>query len=209
MTNELLLLQIFMILKEISKQSYLVGGCVRDMLLGHTPKDYDIVTDALYSDITSFFSDAGWKVSQNGENFLVCCVSKFGHQFEIANFRKDSASGDGRRPDSVQIGTMDEDAERRDFTINALYLDPWTNHWRDPTEFGYDDLRMKRLRFVGKPKQRLEEDYLRAFRFYRFINKGFKPVPSHLRCVREMFNTCVEKTNPERIRSELEKIVGL
>lgn len=209
MMNDFLLLQIFIILKSISNKSYLVGGCVRDVLLGLTPKDFDIVTTAPYGAVVEAFNNSDWSVSCNGENFLVCCVSKFGKQFEIANFRKDSSFGDGRRPDSVEVGTIEEDAARRDFTINALYLDPWTDEVLDPTGFGYEDCMSKVLRFVGRPQQRLKEDYLRAFRFYRFINKGFKPIPSHLRCVREMFNECVEKTNPERIRSELEKIVGL
>lgn len=210
MRDSLLLLEIFALLKSISRKSYLVGGCVRDQLLGKQPKDFDIVTDAPYKDVAQLFSQADWKVSENGENFLVCCVSKFGQQFEIANFRKDSKfSVDGRRPVSVDIGTIEEDAARRDFTVNAIYQDPWTGEYLDPTGLGLQDVRSKTLRFVGKPKQRLEEDYLRAFRFYRFINRGFTPIPSHLRCVREMFNECVEKTNPERIRGELEKIVGL
>ena len=86
---ELQLLELKMILTSFSTESYLVGGCVRDYLLGKTPKDYDFVTDIPYDELERIFRDAGWGVSRTGENFLVMNVSKGGVQYEIANFRCD------------------------------------------------------------------------------------------------------------------------
>lgn len=203
------LLQVFLILQGLTNNNYLVGGCVRDLLLKKTPKDYDIVTDAHYNSLIEIFTDSGWYVQTVGSHFLVCVVYKNGKHYEISNFRKDGFYLDGRRPLSVEAGTIDDDAFRRDFTINALYLNPFSNVIIDPTKSGLNDLKTKTLRFIGRAEDRLKEDNLRAFRFYRFIAKGFKPHKPHLKVVRTMFNDCCKNTNPERVREEMEKIVNL
>jgi tRNA nucleotidyltransferase/poly(A) polymerase len=205
----LLLLQIFQILESASKENYLVGGCVRDQFLGLEPHDYDIVTDVPIEVSTKLFEDAGWKIKECGEAFLVLNVSKFGQQFEIANFRKDGVYLDGRRPEAVEIGTIAEDANRRDFTVNALYMDPFTGEVKDPTGLGLEDIESRTLRFIGKASERIEEDNLRVFRFYRFLAKGFKPERNSLKACRRVFNDVYLNTTPERVRLELEKMVGL
>lgn len=207
--NNLKLLAVFTVLKEVSNNSYLVGGCVRDFLLGLTPHDFDIVTDVDIETLTKLFTEAGWQVDTTGQNFLVTNVKVDNEIFEVAQFRSDSKTSDGRRPDSVKVGTIFEDAARRDFTVNALYLNPWTGEVLDPTGQGKQDVKDRVLRFVGKPNERLKEDWLRVMRFYRFLAKGFTPVPAHLRAVRENWNEALRNTNPERVRVEIEKMVGL
>lgn len=202
-----------MILDTHSKNTYLVGGCVRDYLQHKEPADYDFVTDIPLDQLEVLFVEAGWKVSTNGKAFLVVCISKDGEQYEVANFRKDGVYLDGRRPDSVDIGTIDEDAARRDFTVNALYMRPGSRQPDgedlivDPTGRGKDDLQKKILRFIGKPEDRIREDYLRVFRFYRFLTRGYRAADGSLIACRTLFNEAYAKTTPERVRAELEKMI--
>jgi tRNA nucleotidyltransferase/poly(A) polymerase len=204
--DDLLLLQIFMIVYSSNSNTYLVGGCVRDMLLGKVPKDYDIVTEANIENLKPALIENGWKVDAVGENFLVYAVSKNHHQFEIANFRREHGFTDGRRPDHVEIGTLAEDAKRRDFTINSIYYNPITNTYIDPNK-GQLDLEKRLLKFVGRPHERIKEDYLRVFRFFRFLAKlNFSPDIRSLKACREMFNEAYQKTNPERVRMEIERM---
>jgi len=186
----------------------LVGGCVRDELLGLEPKDYDIVTDVAIPKITESFQEAGWSVTDSGKVFLVTNVSKNGVQFEIANFRKDGIYLNGRRPNTVEIGDINEDANRRDFTVNALYFNPFNGVIIDPTGKGLPDIDTRTLRFIGKPEDRIKEDRLRVFRFYRFLIKGFNADKRSLQACRTMFNESYKLTTPERIREELEKMAG-
>lgn len=204
--EDLLLLQIFLMVYNTNPETYLVGGCVRDMLLGKKPKDYDIVTEASAEQLWPTLCENGWKVDAVGENFLVHAVSKNHMQFEIANFRKESGFTDGRRPDKVEIGTLGEDALRRDFTVNSIYYNPVTDVFIDPNN-GRKDIQSRTLKFVGKPHDRIKEDYLRVFRFFRFLSKlGFEPDVRSLKACREMFNEAYSKTNPERVRMEIERM---
>lgn len=199
---------IFYLLGQHSENNYLVGGCVRDSFLGGDIKDYDIVTD-VHMDISApMFEKNGWKVKECGEAFLVLNISKDGEQYEIANFRKDGVYLDGRRPTEVEVGTIQEDAMRRDFTINALYENPITGQILDPTGRGLSDIKNKVLRFIGNPKERIQEDALRVFRFYRFLaTKNLTPDPASLRSCRGQFNIAYKKTTPERVRLELERLI--
>lgn len=191
---------------ETNPETYLVGGCVRDMLLGKEPKDYDIVTMANIEDLRGTLSDNGWQVDAVGENFLVYAVSKYHRQFEIANFRKESGFTDGRRPDRVEIGTLEEDAKRRDFTVNSIYYNPVSDTFVDPNN-GRNDVQKRVLKFVGRPHDRIREDYLRVFRFFRFLSKlSFEPDIKSLKACRELFNEAYSKTNPERVRMEIERM---
>jgi len=206
--DDLLLLQLLMLIRDTSPKTYLVGGCVRDMLIGKTPKDFDIVTTAnipvLHEDCDRFKQN-GWKVDYVGQSFGVFIFSKNGRQFDVANFRKD-IGGDGRRPDRVEFGTLEEDAARRDFTVNSIYYDPFSGQYIDPNN-GIKDIKTKTLRFIGKPQDRIREDYLRVFRFYRFLAKlDFKADEKSLRACREMFNEAYKNTAPERVRVEIERI---
>ena len=200
---------IFFLLSEHSDQNYLVGGCVRDGFMGIEPHDYDIVTDIHMDKLREIFEGNGWKVKECGEGFLVLNISKDKEQYEIANFRKEGIYLDGRRPSSVEIGTIEEDALRRDFHINALYENPRTGQILDPTGKGLYDIKNKILRFIGNPKDRIREDNLRIFRFYRFLTKGFTPDPKSLKACRQFFDEAYENTTPERVRLEIEKMARL
>jgi tRNA nucleotidyltransferase/poly(A) polymerase len=185
--NDLKLLELFITLRSMSPNNYIVGGAVRDLLIGRKPKDFDIVTDTQINTIGNILSDNGWKTNVVGQRFLVLSVSKEGSVYEIANFRRDSIGSDGRRPDFVEVGTIQDDAARRDFTVNALFLNPMTMELVDPNGSGLSDLRDMRLRFVGNPAERIEEDFSRVFRFYVMKAKGFVPDRVTERVVRELF----------------------
>jgi len=193
-----------------SEKSVLVGGAVRDSILGLKPKDWDFATDIPYNELKEKFREKGFKVQEEGKQFLVMIISKDGEQYEIANFRTDGTYTDGRRPDSVSIGTPKEDAFRRDFSVNALFFNLTTMKVQDFTGCGIKDILNKELKFVGKPEDRLKEDKLRVFRFYRFIDKlGFKPGTKDLKAVRTYFDEACKEVASERIKNEIEKIVGL
>lgn len=226
------LLQALLLLNSESDEVYLVGGCVRDHLIGKKSKDYDIVTDVSMDKIEEIFSTNGWKVDATGANFLVMNVSKKVYDekeinlhrligptktyevterteiYEIANFRKDSVTSDGRRPDSTEIGDITDDALRRDFTVNAIYYNPFDGGFTFPIAQSRKDIKDRVLRFVGKPKDRIKEDYLRVFRYYRFLaTKGFNPDSKSLKACREMFNLAYKKTTAERVRNEIERMI--
>ena len=210
-----MLLQACLIVQPHTKEVYFVGGCVRDMLLGKAPHDYDIVVDGDLDLIANDLSDNGWKVNDVGKNFLVLIASKFDQNsnttfiVEIAMFRKDGTYTDGRRPDYVNVGTIYDDAERRDFTINALYYNPFTSQVLDPTGKGVQDINNKLIRFNGSPKQRIEEDGLRVIRMYRFSALlGFEIDPIALKVARRHFDEIYRNLPPERVRLELEKLCG-
>lgn len=199
---------IFYILGQHSKNNYLVGGCVRDGFLGKEPKDFDIVTDVSMDVSTPLFEANGFNVKECGEAFLVLNISKDGEQWEIANFRKEGIYLDGRRPTKVDIGTIEDDAFRRDFTVNALYENPVTGAILDPTGKGLSDIKNRTLRFIGNPKERIQEDYLRVFRFYRFVaTKNLIADSKSMKACRQYFNEAYLNTTPERVRLELERMV--
>lgn len=195
-----------MILGGFSRNNYLVGGCVRDSLIGKEPKDFDIVTDVHMDIIETAFIENGWTVDSVGKQFLIMFVSKNGEQFEIANFRKDVGFSDGRRPDEAVIGDLASDAARRDFTVNSIYYNPIDGSYIDPNN-GMKDAKERVLRFIGRPHDRIREDYLRIFRFYRFLSKGFTADKRSLKACRELFNEAYGQTTPERVRMEIEKVV--
>ena len=178
------------------------------MKLGIEPKDFDIVTNTDLDTLTIHLKENGWKVNEAGKQFLVLIASKNNEQYEIALYRKDDTYSDGRRPDSVSIGTLEEDSERRDLTINSLYFNPWTNKYLDPTSKGIKDLENKIIRLNGKASNRIQEDFLRIMRVYRFSSQlGFTIEPKTLKACRTYFNTMCEKVSGERIRLEVEKMI--
>jgi len=197
------------ILKGLSPNSCLVGGAVRDAILGSRSQDFDFCTDTNYSVLKEEFEKNGFIVKETGKEFLVMNIIKNSETFEIANFRKDGEYLDSRRPESVQIGTIDEDAHRRDFTINSLYFRLIDEQLLDPTGYGVPDIKDRTLRFVGNPEDRLREDSIRGWRFYRFISKGFVPAAKDLKAVRTLFKSFYETSNPARVQQEIEKLVQL
>lgn len=208
MTNNNTLLELMLHLQTLTKQhTLLVGGCVRDLRLGRNPKDVDVVTDADLDEVTKVLLENNWTIDEAGKQFFVLIASKNGQQFEIALFRKDGTYTDGRRPDSVQVGTMEEDAQRRDFTINSLYYDPWSEVFYDPTGKGFKDIEDKIIRFNGKPVERIKEDYLRIFRAYRFASQlGFEIDKKTLKACRTYFETACKTISGQRILIEVEKM---
>jgi poly(A) polymerase len=150
-------------LRQEGYEAYLAGGCVRDMLLHKAPKDYDIATDARPDDIQRVFADT----IPVGAQFGVTLAMVDGEPFEVATFRHDGPYLDGRRPSEVRYGSLQEDVQRRDFTINGMVYDPIGDRIIDLVE-GRKDLERRTIRAIGEPRQRFQEDRLRMIRALRF-----------------------------------------
>src|SRR3954470_4481544 len=153
--------------------AFWVGGCVRDVLLGREPYDYDIATDARPEQTEKLFP----KIIPVGKQFGVLLIVEDGHEFQIATFRAESDYQDGRRPEQVHFSDAREDAIRRDFTVNGLFFDPITEQLHDWVG-GEKDLRAKIIRTIGSPDERFGEDHLRMLRAIRFAAQlGFEIEP--------------------------------
>jgi len=164
-------------------QALWAGGCVRDELLGRQPTDYDVATDATPDQIRLVFGRR--RTLSIGAAFGVIIVigPKDAGQVDVATFRKDAEYSDGRRPDSVAFSSPEEDALRRDFTINGLFRDPIDDKIIDFVA-GLDDLKQGVLRAIGDPYQRIAEDKLRMLRAIRFATTtGFELDLATLRAI--------------------------
>jgi len=180
----------------------LAGGCVRDRMLGLEPQDYDVATDAKPSRVAELFP----KARHVGAKFGVMIVRRLGHDIEVATFRHDGAYVDGRRPQEVSFGTEQEDALRRDFTINGLFHDPIGDRIIDHVG-GRADIVARIIRTIGDPMARFGEDHLRMLRAVRFAARlGFELEPSTFEAIRESA-AMLELISPERIWLELEAIL--
>jgi tRNA nucleotidyltransferase/poly(A) polymerase len=190
------------VLRRAGHRALLAGGCVRDLLLGTVPKDYDIATSALPEEIIPLFP----KTRLVGVAFGVVRVTLGRRVYEVATFRQDGPYLDGRRPSSVAfVGEM-QDALRRDFTVNALFMDPETGEVLDYVD-GREDLARRVIRTVGDPEARFSEDHLRLLRAVRFAsNLRFSIDPDTLAALRRMAEL-VTRTSAERIREELIRIL--
>lgn len=189
-------------LSKAGHTAYFAGGCVRDKLLGLEPKDYDIATSATPSEVIALFPGS----NEVGAHFGVVIAKHEGHHIEIATFRTDGSYGDGRRPDSVTFSTPDEDAHRRDFTINGLFENPETGEVIDHVN-GIRDLDARIIRAIGTPTHRFQEDSLRLLRAVRFATTlGFPIEPGTLAAITENAHL-LDKVSPERIRDEFSKII--
>ena len=146
-------------LREHDHIAFFAGGCVRDMVRTLAPKDIDIATDARPEEVQKLFP----RTYAVGAHFGVIVVLENGFQFEVATFRSDGAYLDGRRPVEVHFATAEEDAARRDFTINGMFLDPEKDEVIDFVG-GRADLERKLIRAIGDPAQRFAEDRLRMLR---------------------------------------------
>ncbi len=187
-------------LREAGFLAYFAGGCVRDPLLGRVPKDFDIATDARPDQVATLFP----KARPVGAHFGVLLVHAGGHDFEIVTFRTDGVYRDGRHPEGVEFAGPEEDARRRDFTVNGLFEDPATG---DILDFvgGRADLDHRILRAIGDPQLRFAEDHLRLLRAVRFatVLDGFALDPATWRAVRACAPS-IARIAPERIRVELD-----
>lgn len=185
-------------------KAYLVGGCVRDRLLGISPKDYDVSTDATPDQILSLFPRA----QTVGAHFGVVLITLGnGVDVEVATFRSEGKYSDGRRPDTVRFETDPAlDAGRRDFTINGLMQDALTGEVFDYVG-GRRDLESKIIRTIGDPEHRFEEDHLRMLRAIRFAARlNFSIEPQTMRAIQRLA-PAISNISVERIRDELVRIL--
>jgi poly(A) polymerase len=189
-------------LREQGHVAYFAGGCVRDLLLGLEPKDYDVATDAPPTRVRELFGNT----QAVGAAFGVILVRHGRSTVEVATFRADMEYEDGRHPVGVRFTSAEEDAKRRDFTINGLFLDPVEDRVIDYVG-GQDDLRAKIIRAIGDPEARFREDHLRLLRAIRFAARlGFEIDPRTGQAIHH-HATHLVRISPERIAEELRLIL--
>ena len=190
-------------LRENGHQAYLVGGCVRDILLGGEPDDYDVATSARPEAVLALFPRAQFV----GAHFGVALVREDGAEVEVATFRSDHSYLDGRHPVAVEFESDPrQDVLRRDFTVNALLLDPVSGEVLDFVG-GRADLALRRIRAAGDPARRFAEDHLRMLRAVRFAARlGFTIEESTFEAIREL-HARIRAISAERVRDELARIL--
>ena len=187
-------------LKEKGFESYLVGGCVRDLCLGRTPKDFDITTQALPEEVMQLFDHT----IPTGIEHGTVTVMINGIPLEVTTFRTDGDYTDNRRPDSVKFGvTIEEDISRRDFTINGLIYDGEVTD----LVYGLGDLLNKVIRCIGKPNDRFKEDALRMMRAIRFSCQLGFTIQYMTREAIIGNAKLIKNVSQERVRDELVKIL--
>jgi poly(A) polymerase len=213
-------------LRERGHQAYFAGGCVRDLLLGREPADYDVASDATPRQVMQIFpqtfavgeqfgvvlipqlsSDNAIDLAANGATDVISRSSTRGDAIEVATFRSDLGYSDGRHPDEVRF-TKDprEDAQRRDFTINGMMLDPSTNDVLDYVG-GSDDLRAGIVRAIGDSERRFAEDKLRMLRAVRFAARFDYTIETATMNAIRKFSPQIDQVSCERIREELTKML--
>ena len=189
-------------LRQEGFDAYFAGGCVRDVLLGKPPQDYDITTSAHPEDIQRLFAET----VPVGAQFGVVLVLIDGQPFEVASFRHDGPYLDGRRPSQVRYGSLEEDVRRRDFTINGMVYDPMADRLIDLVE-GSQDLERRRIRAIGEAERRFEEDRLRMLRAVRFAaSLGFEVESSTFSAIQRLAPTITDIAW-ERIGDEITRIL--
>jgi poly(A) polymerase len=183
-------------------EALLAGGCVRDMLLGRAAKDFDVATDARPPQVLKLFR----RTLKVGAKFGVVIVLMQDKQVEVATFRTESGYGDGRHPATVGYASAEEDARRRDFTINGMFYDPVKKHVVDYVG-GQADLKSRVIRTIGVPAERFGEDFLRMLRAVRFSTQlGFAIEPKTMAAICRGAKN-ITKISGERTAMELEGIL--
>lgn len=201
-------------LRDGGYHAVLAGGCVRDALLGRTPKDFDVATDATPESVQRVFGKrqtvafgasfgvVGVLPPRGGDGGIEPIVPT-----EVATFRADGAYSDGRRPDQVTYGTAEADAARRDFTINGLFYDPATRTILDYVD-GLADLQSMHLRTIGDANRRFDEDKLRMLRAVRFVTTiGLSVEQSTLAAIHRYADT-LNVVSGERIGAEMHRVMS-
>jgi poly(A) polymerase len=202
-TAEELAIEVVRRLRAAGHQAWLVGGCVRDLLLGRTPLDYDVATDARPDRVADLFE----RSEQVGAHFGVVLVRHLATQVEVATFRSDSSYSDGRHPDAVRFESDPRrDALRRDFTINALFLDPDTRQVLDFVG-GRADLENGVVRAIGDPAARFQEDHLRLLRAVRFAARLGFSIEAETLAAMTRLHARIRDVAAERVRDELARIL--
>jgi len=187
-------------------EAFWAGGCVRDKLLGRTPKDYDVATNATPPQIRKIFGHR--RTLAIGAAFGVITVlgPESAGMIEVATFRKDAAYSDGRHPDHVTFSSAKEDAARRDFTINGLFYDPLEDRVIDYVG-GQDDLARRKIRAIGNPRERFAEDKLRLLRAVRFSATFDFALDEETRAAIGEMADQISVVSPERIAMEMRRML--
>jgi tRNA nucleotidyltransferase/poly(A) polymerase len=191
------------ILKQIRKAgftAYFAGGSVRDRLLGREAKDYDVATNARPEQIEALFP----KTVAVGKAFGVIVVVQDGTETEVATFRADGGYQDGRRPDTIEFCGAEEDAKRRDFTVNGMFYDPIEDRIIDCVG-GQADLKNKIIRAIGEPEKRFAEDHLRILRAVRFAHTLGFDIEPETRSAIQKHAPDLAKISVERIENEFSR----
>lgn len=184
--------------------AYFAGGWVRDFVMGHPSEDIDIATNASPQEIMDLFPNT----ILVGLAFGVVIVIKEGHQFEVATFRKDLDYEDGRRPTGIEQSTPQEDALRRDFTINGMFYDPLEEVIHDYVH-GREDIQRAIIRTIGNPYDRFFEDRLRMLRAFRFSARfGFTIEPETQQAIMENAEKLLPSVAMERVWQEFNKMAA-
>ena len=188
-------------LRDHGHVAYFAGGCVRDMVRGLTPKDFDVATDAPPEVVQKIFPHT-YAV---GAKFGVVVVVENGTNFEVATFRSDDAYIDGRRPSAIHFASPEEDARRRDFTINGMFFDPTKDQVIDFVG-GRTDIEAKLVRAIGDAAQRFAEDRLRMLRAVRFATVLDYKIDKQTWDALVANSAAILEISVERIRDELVKV---
>jgi poly(A) polymerase len=190
-------------LRAAGHQAYFAGGCVRDLVLGRAPEDFDVATSATPGQVLSLFD----KTFSVGAHFGVVLVCTGETTTEVATFRSDGAYSDGRHPDAVRFSTSpEEDVKRRDFTINGMMMDPVNDSVLDMVG-GMHDLDARLIRAIGDPGERFTEDKLRMLRAVRFAARfTFDLEPATAKAI-EQLAPAVNQVSNERVRDELTRML--
>ena len=203
-------------LRERGHAAYLAGGCVRDLLLGREPADYDVATSATPDEVMQIFPETYAVGAQFGVVLVpdpnppqtpTAVKSYHAGMIEVATFRSDVSYSDGRHPDAVRYTeSPEEDVQRRDFTINGMMLDPMTNQVLDYVG-GQKDLKARLIRAIGDPEKRFSEDKLRMMRAVRFAARfGYAIDPSTFVAIQTLAPQ-IHQVSRERLREELTKML--
>jgi poly(A) polymerase len=183
-------------------EAFFAGGWVRDFLLRHRPKDIDIATSATPEEVLQLFPNS----TTVGAKFGVIQVHMYGRTYEVTTFRSDNKYLDGRHPSSVTFSGPQQDAHRRDFTVNGLFYDPAADRLIDYVH-GKIDIKNKLIRTIGNPEARFSEDKLRMMRAIRFAcTLGFEIAPGTWEAIQKLAPSILEVSG-ERIRDELSKVL--
>lgn len=189
-------------LRSAGHQALLAGGCVRDLLRAEEPQDYDVATSAHPDQVEELFD----RTRDVGKQFGVCLVVLDGCPYQVATFRREWGYSDGRHPDGVAFSGPQEDARRRDFTINGMFWDPLEDRLLDSVG-GRADLEQGLIRAIGDPMERFGEDHLRLLRAIRFAARlGFSIEEKTRHALQSLAHLCAE-ASAERLQDELRIIL--
>ena len=196
--------QVIRKLRDEGHEAYLVGGCVRDIILGREPQDYDVATSATPTETLAIFP----KALAVGAQFGVVLVPFGEHKIEVATYRSDGAYSDGRHPDEVRFAkSAQEDVQRRDFTINGLLLDPLEHDKVFDYVGGREDIAGKIIRTIGEPAKRFAEDKLRMLRAVRFASRFDYTIEAETLRMIQQLAAQIHQVSRERMRDELTKML--